>query len=57
MEGLRNIQPKAREIYYVALALGTGERWGRGDEFPGRLERTPKFSGDDRLGTASAAII
>jgi hypothetical protein len=28
---------------YVALALGTAGRRGRGDEFPVRLERTPKF--------------
>ena len=39
-------------ICYVALVLGTGGRRGRGDEFPGRLERTPNFSGDGRLGTA-----
>ena len=37
---------------YVALVSETGGRRGRGDEFPGRLERTPNFSGDGRLGTA-----
>jgi len=42
----------ANGFSYVALVSGTGGRRGRGDEFPGRLERTPNFSGDGRLGTA-----
>jgi hypothetical protein len=41
----------------VALVFGTGERQGRGDASPGRLERTPKFFRGRRVGDGNNIYI